>query len=559
MPEKSDDRGSVTQAQSRRVGIDLAIAAALTFGSFIACATTDAFETFQEVSRDYEYLELDEALIALLSLGLGAIFFALRRLQDQRREMVSRIDAEARSARLAMHDDLTGLPNRRLFRDRLRTAIERVSRYDEMIAVMVLDIDRFKPVNDLHGHGAGDRLLVTISERFTRVLRKHDTLARVGGDEFTICQVALGSRSDAVSVAERLVKALEGPIEIDGKSLIVGVSIGVCLGNAEIRDPNELIRRASVALRKAKKRSGSGYYFYDQQLDVSLALRATLERELRGAIEAAEIVPHYQPIIDLASGKIICFEALARWHSATRGFVSPEDFIAVAEDSNQIMELSELMLRQACRDAKSWPEDILLSINISPLQFRDNRLDEEILAILDSEGFPPERLEVEVTENALVEDPDLADRILMSLKARGVRTSLDDFGTGHSSLVRLRDLAFDKIKIDRSFVSDLTGNSQNAAIVEAVLAMGNSLGLPTAAEGIEDDTHLETLREKGCVLGQGYHFSRPVPAADVGRLITEIPEKLRKAARDKAAGDETGGTKAEQSPPGAKPDKPQAA
>lgn len=519
--------GKKATVADRRVTLDLAISAGLTIGTFLICAATDAFERFQEISRDYEYLELDELLVALLAFGVGAVYFAVRRLQDQQREMDQRIAAEQASARLAMHDDLTGLPNRRLFRDRLTNALQRAQRYDELIAVMVLDIDRFKPVNDLHGHGAGDKLLVILAERFSAVLREHDTLARVGGDEFTICQVALKSPKDARCVAERLIESIDGPIDIDGKSVSVGVSIGICLGAQDVSEPGELIRRASVALRRSKQTTNSDYRFYDKEMDDSLGLRATLERELQQAIANDEIIPYYQPIIDLEQNKIIGFEALARWHSETRGFVPPDVFIPVAEESNQIMELSELILRQACRDAKDWPSDITLSVNISPLQFRNRRLDEEILAVLNAEGLPASRLEVEVTENALVENPEAADRILHNLKAEGVQTALDDFGTGHSSLVRLRELAFDKIKIDRSFVMDLPEDSSSTAIVEAVLALGSTLGLPTAAEGIEDLRRLDSLRERGCLLGQGYHFSKPVPASEVARLIAEIPGELQ--------------------------------
>ncbi|MCG8355323.1 MAG: EAL domain-containing protein [Kiloniellales bacterium] len=502
---------------------------------FTVGALTDAVDTFFEFSREYEDMELDEVLLALLGLGFGGFVFGVRRLHDQRVEIRKRIEAEAESARLALHDPLTGLPNRRLFEDRLNAALARAKREGEGIAVLMLDLDRFKPVNDLHGHGAGDKLLRTMSDRLSHALRSQDTLARFGGDEFAIIQVGGHQPLGALRLARRLLGIAQAPATLGNTQVSVGVSIGLAVYPVDGDDARSLVRRADIALYRAKQNGRGRFCFYEIDMDQHQQERAKLEQDLRAGIAAGQIEPFYQPIMDLRRGGLVGFEALARWRHPEKGVLAPDRFISVAEDSGQISDLCECLIRRACREAHAWPEDLTLAVNISPVQFRNPKLADELLAILKDEGLAPQRLEIEVTENALIEDAGTAARILSQLREAGVKTALDDFGTGYSSLAHLRDLAFDKIKIDRSFVSKLESNGESAAIVRAVIALGQSLGLPTIAEGIEDENHLVTLQAQGCALGQGYYFSKPVSADDVRDLIATLPNTTGSATAAGAA------------------------
>lgn len=514
-----------------RLVFDLAIAGVLAVAAFAVSAHFEVFELFFELSREYEDYQLDEVVSAVLGLGLGSIVFSYRRFQDLRREIRRRTEAELSAARMAMHDPMTGLPNRRLFNDRLEKAIARGKRSEERLAVLMIDLDRFKPINDIHGHTVGDKLLIMIAERLQQSLREQDTLARMGGDEFAVVQVGIDSPNAALRLARRLIAAMEPPFAVDDVEVSVGLSLGICLWSEAQEAPDELIRRADVALMRAKRARRSELCFYEADMDVEITLRAHLENELRYGIGQGQIVVEYQPILDLGTERIVGVEALARWHHPTRGVIPPADFIPVAEDSNLIAALGETVLRQACRDALAWPEHMVVSVNISPLQFHDPLLAEKILDIVEEVGLPAERLELELTENALLEDPVQATKTIAALKAGGVRTALDDFGTGYSSLAHLRDLAFDKIKIDRSFVTSLAEDRHSAAIVRAVLALGRSLGVPTTAEGIESPQHLEALRAQGCVFGQGFLFSKAISKDEIDRRL---------AGRREMAGPTTG-------------------
>jgi len=441
----------------------------------------------------------------------GALALALRRIQSLNSEVRRRTAAELEITRLALHDSLTGLPNRRLFEDRLNTALARARRDGEMIAVFMIDLDRFKPVNDLHGHDAGDRLLIAVAERISGIIREEDAFARFGGDEFAILQHGISQPLGALRLARRLVQAIEKPFEISGVEVAIGLSAGIAMCPTDARSESELLRRADIALFRSKNGGRGCFSFFEEHMDDHLHERAALERDLSEAIAEDQLEAAYQPIVDLASNTVIGFEALARWNHPLRGPVSPETFVSVAEDSGQISALGETILRRACRDALNWPKETLLSVNVSPLQFRNRRLADIILKVLEEEGFPPSRLEIEITENALFDNPEAASEIITGLKAAGVRIALDDFGTGYSSLAHLRDLPFDKVKIDRSFVIKLQQNAEGARLVKAIIVMCQSLGLPTVAEGIEDETLREALVDEGCVLGQGYLFGRPAP------------------------------------------------
>ena len=490
---------------------DALIAALASATIFLLAMATDAFEEFYEFSRRHETYELDEILVMLLAAGFGCLIFAIRRMSELRREVARSMAAEREVTRMALHDSLTGLPNRRLFEDRLNTALARARRDGEMIAAFMVDLDRFKPVNDLHGHETGDRVLSAVAERIGAIIREQDSFARFGGDEFAILQQGISQPLGALRLARRLVSAMEEPFDISGTKVAVGLSAGIALCPVDAGSVSELLRRADIALFRAKASGRGSFCFFEQQMDDHLRERAALERDLALAIAQDSLEAVYQPIVDLGSGEVIGFEALARWNHSLRGPVSPETFVSVAEDSGQICALGEAILRRACRDALNWPKETLLSVNVSPLQFRNRRLAMVILNILAQEGFPPFRLEVEVTENALFENPEAAAQIIGELKAAGVCISLDDFGTGYSSIAHLRDLPFDKVKIDRSFIGALERNADGASVVRAIIVMCQSLGLPTVAEGIEDEDHRTALLKEGCVLGQGYLFGRPAP------------------------------------------------
>ena len=406
-----------------------------------------------------------------------------------------------------------------MFEDRLSKALARARRNGEIVAVFMLDLDRFKPVNDLHGHKAGDILLQTVAERLGDLLREQDSLARFGGDEFAIIQIGSTQPLGAMRLGRRLVAAMEEPFHLGKVTVTVGLSAGIALYPTDADSPAELLRRADVALFRTKENGRAGYCFFEEHMDDHLQERAILERDLRQAIAEGDIDVLYQPVVDLSSGIITGFEALARWMHPERGLITPEIFIPVAEDCGQIVPLGEIVLRRACRDALNWPAEMSLSVNVSPLQFRSSTLADDILCILEQEDFPSHRLEIEITENAIFEDPTLAAKIIDTLKSAEVQLALDDFGTGYSSLAHLRDFPFDKVKIDRSFIGALHGHGEGAAIVRAIIAMCQSLGLPTIAEGIEEEIHRIALVNQGCTFGQGFLFGKPISNLEIAELL----------------------------------------
>ena len=486
---------------------------------FIVFSQSDLVQHFIAYSERHAELELAETMLALTGLGLAGFVFGMRRIQDQKEEIRRRIEAEESVKRLALHDALTGLPNRRLFEDRLQAAIARAKRDNEMLAVLMFDLDRFKPVNDLHGHPVGDKLLKALAGRVKHTLRGQDTVARFGGDEFAVIQIGLNQPDGALRLARRLMSTTDNPFVLDGKRASVSLSLGIAVYPTDAEEPEQLLRRADVALYRSKEEGRANFRFFETHMDAELRRRASLEQDLRTAIISNELEPLYQPLMDLEREVIVGFECLARWHHPQRGVLPPQEFIAIAEDSGLITAMANEILRKACRHARDWPGDLILAVNISPTQFHNPHLADDILAILLEEAFPPHRLEIELTENALLKDPDSAATTLNRLKEHGVHVALDDFGTGYSSLSHLRDLPFDKIKIDKSFVSKLVEEADNASIVKAVIALGNSLGLPTLAEGIEDEEHLNALRKEGCTLGQGYLLGKPVHSSQIPALL----------------------------------------
>ncbi|GAB4359340.1 MAG: hypothetical protein Kow0026_20900 [Oricola sp.] len=423
---------------------------------------------------------------------------------------------------LARRDALTGLPNRRVFAEALEKSIARAIRGIGSYAIMSVDLDRFKPINDIHGHATGDAVLCEVAKRLNEVIRKSDTVARFGGDEFGVILEfgPSGNTSEATAeLANRIIQRIQQPIYLHGKCVKVGASIGVALCPADGTDAETLLRAADMAMYNAKEHGRGDYCFFRQNMETELLDRAALEEDVRQAIASEAIQPHYQPLVKLAENRLAGFEVLARWHHPTRGDVEPAVFIPVVEKLGLIGQLTYSLLRRACLDARHWPPDITIALNVSPIHFTDPLMPVKFLSILSETGFPPTRLEVEITESALADDLQAAKTALRALQGIGVKIALDDFGTGYSNLYHLRELQFDKIKIDRSFVTSMVTDANRAKIVHLVLELAKSLGMPAIAEGVE---HVQTVREltkDGADFGQGYYFGKAMPADAAEKLI----------------------------------------
>ena len=427
------------------------------------------------------------------------------------RDISERKEAAARIAHLAYHDALTGLPNRAVFGDHLARNVERAADAGEPIAVLCVDLDGFKAVNDIHGHPAGDELLIEVAHRLRSVVRGDELVARLGGDEFAVVQQGGSQPAHAGLLAERIIAALAEPYAVAGQSARVSASIGIAVFPADAETPLDLVRNADMALYRAKREGRGLARFYEAAMDEALRQRRQLEADLRLALANGDLRLHYQPLAELDSGSIIGFEALLRWDHPQLGPISPEMFVRLAEESGLIVALGEWVLRAACGEAAGWTPALKLSVNLSPLQFMQDDLVGAIEAVLADTGLDPARLELEVTEGLLIKDATGALSILERLKALGVQISMDDFGTGYSSLSYFRMFPFDKVKIDRSFVGDMIANPQARAIIRSVIGLGHGLGVPVVAEGVETSEQLEALRAEGCDQVQGYLISRPNP------------------------------------------------
>ncbi|MFC4167308.1 putative bifunctional diguanylate cyclase/phosphodiesterase [Teichococcus aestuarii] len=528
----------------RRETRDLAVVLLAYLVTTALCLRLDAFEALVAFVAAHEAWEIDEWLTALLVLPFACTAYALRRLQDARREAARRRRAEALSRHLAVVDPLTGLPNRRRLMEALALRLESHGAA-EAVAVLLIDLDRFKPVNDLHGHATGDRLLQAAAGRLAALARPEDMVARLGGDEFVILATleaggpdAAGAADTAARLARRVATALEQPFVLEeqgggeaDRQVQVGASLGIAILHGGPCPPEEALRRADLAMYRAKAEGRGGIRIFEAEMDQRMRARLALEAELRRAIAAEALVPHFQPLVALGaapggSGRLIGFEMLARWPHPVHGLVPPDRFIPLAEETGLIGPLTRQLLRRACRAAAAWPAPLVLAVNVSPLQLRDRTLPAMVAEALAESGLPPARLEIELTESALVENFDLARELLGALKALGIKLSLDDFGTGYSSLRHLRALPFDKIKVDRDFIRDMTQSSESSKIVAAVIGLSHSLGLPAVAEGIEDAGTATRLAEMGCDIGQGWLFGRPVAEAEAARLaaIGPLPE-----------------------------------
>ncbi|TMK50408.1 MAG: EAL domain-containing protein [Alphaproteobacteria bacterium] len=420
---------------------------------------------------------------------------------------------------MARHDALTNLPNRTLFREQLEQALRLVKRSDQL-AVLCLDLDHFKDINDSLGHPVGDALLKEVARRLGECIGENDTVARLGGDEFAIVQFCNDCDATAVAaLASHVVESIAAPYDIGDHQLVIGVSVGISLAPEDGKNPDELLKNADLALYRAKADGRGTYRFFEAGMDARAQARRLLELDLRLALRRDEFEVHYQPIRDVATDEVVVFEALVRWNHSQRGMIAPANFIPLTEETGLIVQLGDWVLRRACMDAAGWSRKVGVAVNLSPVQFKNQNLVSSVTAALHLSGLPAHRLELEITESVLLQNSEGTLAILHEFRAMGVKISLDDFGTGYSSLSYLRSFPFDKIKIDRSFVSELATRNDSMAIIRAVTGLGKSLGIATTAEGVETSAQLELLRQEGCTQAQGYLFSKPRPAADVESML----------------------------------------
>jgi diguanylate cyclase (GGDEF)-like protein len=468
----------------------------------------DLFSSVRTSGTHDKVIDLDELLALSALLVVGLLILCWRLLQSQRREVERRAEAEREARILANQDSLTGLPNRRQFDLELRAALAAPPKLGGAHAVMMLDLNDFKIINDVYGHAVGDEVLIAVSRRLESAVRDGDLVARFGGDEFAILARQLSGAEEATNIALRIIRELEQPVSIGAVQHRTGVGVGVAMAPADANDASEILRKADIALYRAKSESSSALSFFEESLDVRLRERDQLERELRNAISNGTVQSYYQPLIDLKTKKIVGFEALARWIDPKVGNIPPDRFIPIAESCGLMRELTDLLFKQAVRAACNWPKSVSLSFNISPSQFRDRTLGLRILSVLGESGLSPNRLEIEITEAALVGDLEGAQAVVKALREAGVRIALDDFGTGYSSLYHLRNFKVDKLKIDRSFIKDMGSDGEAAALVRGLLGLGHGLGLIVTAEGVEQASQAQRLSEQGCEQAQGYLYGK---------------------------------------------------
>jgi diguanylate cyclase (GGDEF)-like protein len=445
-------------------------------------------------------------------------------------DITDRQRAEERIVHMARHDALTDLPNRTMLRERLDYELKRVKR-GECLAILCLDLDHFKSVNDTLGHPIGDELLKVVAERLRRCTRGPDMIARLGGDEFAIVMTGMDDPTDAVALAKRIRDSITKPYHLDGHQIIADISIGISLAPFDAAEPDLLLKNADMALYGAKADGRGTYRFFEPEMDARMKARRELDMGLRKALINGEFELYYQPLVNLKSNEITAFEALLRWNHPVRGLVSPAEFIPVAEETGLIIPLGEWVLHRACQETANWPTDIKVAVNLSPAQLKSRNLTEVVINALAAAGMSANRLQLEITETVLMHNTFNTLATLQKLRALGVQIALDDFGTGYSSLSYLRSFPFDKIKIDRSFIQDLSNGAEPLAIVHAVAGLAKSLNMISTAEGVETKEQLETLQSIGCVEMQGYLFSCARPAAEIVPMFLQGGERVSQAQR----------------------------
>ena len=469
---------------------------------------------------DHSDWKIDNLLFFLMIMSFGLLIFGYRRVRDLSQAMRGRELAELDALRLARHDPLTGLPNRRFFVERLNESLSEATDASRT-AVLMLDLDGFKLINDVNGHAVGDLALQEFAMRVTEVMRSGSLLTRIGGDEFAIITPNISSLDDPAILARRIVAAVGEPFLVGKVQATLGVGIGIAIAPEDGMDFEVLVQHADRALYRAKAEGRNSIRFFEAAMNEHVERRIAIVNELRAAISAKSIVSFYQPLVAFADERVIGFEALARWNSDKFGWVPPDQFIPMAEELGLISELGDQLLRQACIEARTWPAELTLAFNISGSQLRDPTVGLRILAILAETGLNPRRLELEITETALVDNMTVAQNVINHLREAGVRIALDDFGTGYATLSQLLSFRLDRIKIDRSFVERLGKDVESDTIVSAILGLAKGFGLATTAEGIEDADQLASLRTNGCLEGQGYLFGKAIPANQVEALLSK--------------------------------------
>ena len=447
-------------------------------------------------------------------LNCAIILFGWRRSNDLKKALEAYDEAERTAHRNANTDPTTGLANRRELVRSLSEALESKSTG----VLLLLDLDHFKRVNDLHGHLAGDHLLRHVAESMMKSATDAECCARIGGDEFAILLKG-ASADEGEEVAKAILTRLTTPIYVGGAQIQASASVGLAQIGRNTESEEDVLRHSDVALYAAKSAGRNGYAWFDQQLERELSERLKLEEDIRNGVTNNEFVPFFQPLIDLATRELVGFEALARWRSPTRGFVEAEAFIEAAERTGLIAPVTMSVMEQALREARDWPSNLKIAVNVSPVQFRDRTLAEQVMKILAKTGFPAHRLEVEITEASLLEDRDQVLTIVQSLKNVGVSISLDDFGTGYASLAQVNNLPIDRIKIDKSFISTMVKSEQTAAIVDTIASLGHTLSVPITAEGVESEQIRAELKKFGCSEAQGWLFGRAVSAETVRTFL----------------------------------------
>jgi diguanylate cyclase (GGDEF)-like protein len=480
-----------------------------------ATAVQDSVSPF---SVKFAVLAFTDRVNILLVVSALAFRFAMA---GQAYRIVRQLtDSEAKAKQVAGHDVLCGLPNRFLFNELVDAETARCKRKRCQCALFYLDLDDFKLANDTFGHEVGDRTIMAVTERLGKVLRNGDHFARLGGDEFAVLQTDVTDPRDCARLAQRLLDAMSTPFDVAGQQIFMGTSIGIALCPQNAKERQDLMRLADLALYRAKQGGRNRFAFFEAKMGEELRLRQNAEDELRAAIENDELAIQYQPIMSASGDRIVCVEGLVRWQHKTHGLLPADSFVGLAEDRGLIVPLGEWVLRRACADAKRWP-GVKVAINVSPIQFRQKDFVTTVEKILAETGINPERVELELTEGVVISDADLAERLMIDLRALGVTMVLDDFGCGYSSLIYLRRFAFDKIKIDRSFLESMEMTGESAIIVESIVALGRSLGLTVTAEGVETIEQARFLETLGCHELQGFLFSEPLTADEVEAKLAE--------------------------------------
>jgi diguanylate cyclase (GGDEF)-like protein len=509
----------------RRPGIrDAAIVIGLATFVFVATAVAAALRWSSLVDGLDEGMQLNVITTVLLVYCAIAVFFGCTRIRHINHEVRRREAAEAKAAELARHDPMTGLANRRFLVEKFDDALREMKSERGRVAVLLLDINRFKPISELHGSNTADKVLVEFATRLSATADAGNVVGRIDNDVFAVVQAKVHSLDDPTRLARRLIVAAGEPFQLDGAAITLTLSVGIAVGPDDATTADALMRRAELALGRAKAEGRNCVRFFEPEMDSRLRERARIEQELRAAMASQSIILHYQPIMSLEDERIVAFEALARWRSPKLGWVQPLQFISVAEECGLMHELGNQLLRRACRDALLWPSGLTLAFNISPHQARDRALGLRVLSALDETGFDPRRLQLEISDAALMESIDVVRGALDELRRQGVQLALGGFGTGYANVSQLLELRFDKIKISRSIVQRLGKDDHSVIVVRGMVALAGALGLGITAEGIETREQLAKLKAAGCLEGQGFLFGKAAPPAD-------IPTLLRRARR----------------------------